>query len=39
MDKAFISKPTAAATRVACLWQRHGAFAAMDGSVSGRTIG
>jgi len=39
MDLNFISKPTAAATRVACPWQRHGAFAVMDGSVSGRTIG
>lgn len=39
MDRTNTSKPTAAATRVACLWQRHGAFAVMDGSVSGRTIG
>jgi len=39
MDKTLISKPTVAATRVACPWQRHGAFAVMAGSISGRTIG
>lgn len=39
MDLTFISKPTVAATRVDCRWQRHGALAVMDGSVSGRTIG
>jgi hypothetical protein len=39
MEQTFISKPTSALARVACLWLVHTAFGAMDAAVSGRTIG
>jgi len=39
MKKTFISKPTSALARVACLWLVHAEFGAMDAAVSGRTIG
>jgi len=39
MEKTFISKPTSALARVACLWLVHTAPGAMDAAVSGRTIG
>jgi len=39
MNRTFISKPTTALPRVSCLWQRHADFGAMEGTVSGRTIG
>jgi hypothetical protein len=39
MNATFISKPTSARPRVACLWLVHVAFGAMDAAVSGRTIG
>ena len=39
MNATFISKPSIAQPRVTCLWLVHVAFGAMNGTVSGRTIG
>jgi hypothetical protein len=39
MEQTFISKPTFARPRVSGLWLDHAAVGAMDGTVSGRTIG
>jgi hypothetical protein len=39
MDRTFISKPFTAQPRVACHWLVRVASGAMDGTVSGRTIG
>ena len=39
MDQTFISKPTFALPRVPGLWLVHADSGAMEGTVSGRTIG
>jgi len=39
MEQTFISKPTFARPRVSGFWLDHAAVVAMDGTVSGRTIG
>lgn len=39
MKQAFISKPTPAPVRVSSLWLVHADAGAVDGTVSGRTIG
>jgi hypothetical protein len=39
MNRTFISKPSVAQPRVACHWLVRVESGAMDGTVSGRTIG